>query len=527
MYIHKILQQQGYILEDESTREWNRIYDQGHNLLRGRYRGHTDRIADEFKFIGEQFDADPQNKAFADSVNRLFNDLGTDENGKTVFKPHLLKDITDVILPGFFESVKYIPIPRIEVSDPMIDAVVENLVIEGDNLAPNVLEFGSDNYWRWGRKSISNKNKNKVMLSVSGVQMDLRDVSYYIKRKQGFPSITDKGVMDIFMGGTGFSFKVEMETADRARENNAQTHFFKVNKVETDIQNLQIKLKKSNHKLLFNMFKPLLLKVMRPVIQRVLEKQIKDSVNQLDSMLYDIKVEADKAEAEAKRNPDPENLQNIYQRYASAAQKRVMQGKQKKEQIKERTKDTQVNMAVTQHDSIFKNISLPGGISTKATEYKELAAKGDKWESPIFSIGSAKETSSLPKISNVTRKPHGRAGGYGNPTGGAAGAGPGLGASQGLNPAQSQYASQYEGVGAGTGAGLTGGVPTSQTSGQGFAGQVDNAFNTGTTGLGGNTGLGSTTEGTTATGTVPAAQPGTSQFNTTLGDQNPVFQGRV
>jgi len=559
-YIRKVLQQQGYILEDASNEEWDRLYDDGHRLLRDRYRGHTDRIADEFKFIGEQFDADPQNKSFADSMNRLFNDLGTDENGKTVFKPHLLKDITDVILPAFFESVQYVPIPRIEYSDPMVDAVVENLVIEGDNLAPNVLEFGSDNYWRWGRKQISSKNKNKVMLSVSGVQMDLRDVSYYIKKKQGFPSITDKGVMDIFMGGSGFSFKVEMETADRARENNAQTHFFKVNKVETDIQNLQIKLKKSNHKLLFNMFKPLLLKVMRPIIQRVLEKQIKDSVNQLDGMLYDVKVEADKAEAEAKRNPDPQNLQNIYQRYAQAGQKRVMQGKQKKEQVKEKTKDTQVNMAVTQHDSIFKNIQLPGGISTKATEYKELAAKGDKWESPIFSIGSAKETSSLPSISNVTRKSRGGAGGLGSS--GAAGAGglgtsgQGLGASQGINPAQNQYQSQYEGTsgyGQSTGAGLTGGLAGTQAGhglagGQGLTGelpgthhpgsqafgsQVDSAFNnptTGTSGLGstGTTGLGSATEGTHhTTGAANPAEPGSEHYNTTFGANNPVFQGRV
>jgi len=523
-YIRKVLQQQGYILEDESNEEWNRIYDQGHDLLRGRYRGHTDRIADEFKYIGEQFDADPQNKAFADSINRLFNDLGTDDNGKTVFKPHLVKDVTDVILPGFFESVQYIPIPRIEYSDPMVDAVIENLVIEGDNLAPNVLEFGSDNYWRWGRKSISNKNKNKVMLSVSGVQMDLRDVSYYIKRKQGFPSITDKGVMDIFMGGTGFSFKVEMETADRARENNAQTHFFKVNKIETDIQNLQIKLKKSNHKLLFNMFKPLLLKVMRPIIQKVLEKQIKDSVNQLDGMLYDIKVEADKAEAEAKRNPDPEHLQNMYQRYASAANSRIMQGKQKKEQLKEKTKDTQVNMAVTQHDSIFKNISLPGGISSKATEYKELAAKGDKWESPVFSIGSAKESTTLPTLPKVTRKPHGRAGGYGSDMGSATGAPQGLGASQGLNPAQSvnpsgfdstsQYGTTQSGAGltgglpatSGTGAGLTGGLPgTQQTGTPGFAGQVDNAFSSTGTGAG-LTGTGAPVTGATA---APGTEPNT------------------
>ena len=299
-FIRKTLQQQGFILEDRSNEEWNQIYDDGHRLLRGRYRGHTDRIADEFKFIGEQFDADPQNKQFAQSVNKLFLDLGQDENGQTVFKPHLLKDLSDVILPSIFENVRYVPIPRIEYSDSMVDAVVENLVIEGDNLAPNSLEFGSDNYWRWGRKSISSKNKNKVMLSVSGVQMDLRDVSYYIKRKQGFPSITDKGVMDIFMGGSGFSFKVEMETADKARENHAQTHFFKVTKVESDIKNLQIKMKKSNHKLLFNMFKPLLLKVMRPVIQKVLEKQIKDSANQLDGILFDIKTEADRAEAEAR-----------------------------------------------------------------------------------------------------------------------------------------------------------------------------------------------------------------------------------
>jgi hypothetical protein len=65
-----------------------------------------------------------------------------------------------------------------------------------------------------------------------------------------------------------------------------------------------------------------------------------------------------------------------------------------------------VNMAITKQDSVFKNISLPGGISTKATEYKELAAKGDKWESPVFSIGSAKESTDIPKLPTVTRKPH-------------------------------------------------------------------------------------------------------------------------
>ncbi|KAF1819987.1 uncharacterized protein K489DRAFT_383542 [Dissoconium aciculare CBS 342.82] len=401
-FIRKSLQQQGYVLQDESEEEWNKLYDHGNYLLREKYKAHTDRVADEFKFIANQFEADSQNKSFAAAFDRLFKDLGNDDNGKPEFKPHLVKDLTDVLLPAFFENVRYIPIPRIEYSDPTIDAVVENLVIEGDNLAPNQLEFGSDNFWRWGRKNVESYNKNKVLLSVSGVQADLRDVAYYVKKKEGFPGITDKGVADIFLGGSGFSFKVALETADKKD----RQHFFKITKVSVDVKNLNIKLKQSNHKLLFSIAKPLLTKVLRPVLEKVLEKQIRDSVNQADAFLYSIQKEVDRAIEEAKNNPDPENLQNIYQRYATAFQQQINKAQRKKEEVKASAADKEVNIAVTQHDSIFKHISLPGGISSKATEYRDLAAKGDKWESPVFSIGSASATTNLPKAADPVRKPH-------------------------------------------------------------------------------------------------------------------------
>lgn len=485
-FIRRCLKEQGYILQDDSNVEWNKLYDQGEFLLRDRYRNDTNKIVDEFRFIGQQFDQDPQNKAFAESLTKLFNDLGHDADGKPEFKPHLVKDLTDVILPGFFENVRYIPIPRIEFSDHMMDAVVENLVIEGDNLAPNVFEFGSDNYWRWGRKQIKNSNKNKVMLSVSGVQCDLRDVSYYVKKKEGFPSVTDKGVMDIFLGGTGLSFKVAMETADKSDK----AHFFKINHVDVDIQHMNIKLKQSNHKLLFNLFKPLLFKVIRPVIQKAVETQVRQNVQKLDSTFFAAKQEADRAAAEAKRNPDPENVQNIYQRYFTALQKQFTQGKEKKDEVKA---DKSVNVAITQNDSIFKNIQLPGGISTKATEYKELAAKGDKWESPVFSIGSASETSNLPRVSTPTRKPHST-----NPGGlrdasavGASGAAAG---SAGMVGTSATKTSAPE-------SGLTNGNSTNTA---GFANQVDNAFTNNTTSQ-------------TATGA--------DEGHTMLRENNPVYRG--
>lgn len=396
-YIRRCLQEQGYVLDDASTEEWNRLHDRGNYLLRNRYRAHTDRILDEIKFLADQFDQDPQNKAFAASLNKLFTELGNDENGKPTFKPHLIKDLTEVILPAVFENVAYIPVPRIEYSDPQIDAVIENLVLESDNFMPNVLEIASENYMRFGRKKIGSRSKHSIDVKVSGIQMDLRDVSYHIKRKEGFPSLSDTGVANILLAGDGFSFRMKMSSADEKDTQN----FFKVDKVDVDIKHFQIKLARSNHKLLFNLFKPLMLKVLRPGLQMALGKAIKDQVNKLDAMLWQIKQEADRALEEARE--DPENVPNIYNRYVSAAQKQMLLGKQKAEGV---VADKKLNYAVTKEDSIFPHIHLPGGISSKATEYKELARKGDKWESPVFSIGTASRSHDVPHAPHVTRKPH-------------------------------------------------------------------------------------------------------------------------
>jgi len=198
----------------------------------------------------------------------------------------------------------------------------------------------------------------------------------------------------------------------------------------------------------------LLLKVMKPVIQKVLEKQIKDAIEKADAFAYGIHKDARKAIDAAK--DDPENAPNIFQQYVNAYQESMTA---KKEKAKEATSNTNVKMAITKEDSMFKNISLPGGISTKATEYKQLAAKGDKWESPIFSIGSAKESSNIPKIAPVQRKPHSTA----------------TGTVRGGNHPNSE--GNY-GSSGNTGTSGYGGAGTTGTgaSNQGFSNQVDQAF---------------------------------------------------
>ena len=151
-----------------------------------------------------------------------------------------------------------------------------------------------DNYFRWGRKKVANKNQNSIMLSFSGIQMDLRDVSYYVKRKQGFPSLTDTGIADIFLGGSGFSFKIKLSTAD----SKDKQKFFKIDKVDVDVKNFTVKFQKSKHKILFSLVKPVMLKVMRPALQKVMEKVIKEKFTEFDSIAYQVKLEADRAQQE-------------------------------------------------------------------------------------------------------------------------------------------------------------------------------------------------------------------------------------
>lgn len=516
-YVRKCLKQQGYIMEDSATDEWNTLYDRGNFLLRDRYRNHTDRIVDEIKFLGNEFDNDPQNKQFAASLNKLFADLGNDENGKPTFKPHLLKDLSEVILPAVFEGIRYVPIPRIEYSDPMVDAIIENLVIESDNLIPNIFELESDNYFRWGRKKVANKNRNSVTLSVSGVQMDLRDVSYHIKRKQGTPKITDTGVADIFLGGTGFSFKMKMSTTEKSDKQN----FFKIEKVDVDVKNFDIKLKQSKHKLLFTLFKPFMLKVIRPALQKALEKAIKDQAHELDSMLYQVKVEADRAAQEVVENP--ENAPNIYSRYVSAVQKKMLQGKNKAEQVASQTK---VNMAMTQADSIFPDIKLPGGISSKATEYRDLALKGTTWESPVFGLGGAKASTDIPKVTEIRRKHH-------DVTGATVRGPQNIGNTSSTTNQLRDPMAQNNTLAQSSGNTSLSGERNSAVTG--FGNQVDQAFSDNSkvpaiqnTNGGALNGHGLNGKSTGLNGNAPLAGNGkTGAYNTTLGNENPVIAGRV
>lgn len=204
--------------------------------------------------------------------------------------------------------------------------------------------------------------------------------------------------MDIFLGGEGFGFKIAASTAQKED----RQHFFKVDNVTVNIHNMNIKLKKSKHKVLFSVFKPMLFNIVRPALETVLVKQIREAFEKADEFAYDVHLEAKRAEEAAKN--DPEDTRNGYSRYMDAVRSRMERSKEEKKNQPKR--DTKVQAAATLHGSLFPDVVLPGAVSSKATDYEDLAKKGERWESPVFNIGRAPESTDIPKPASIARKRH-------------------------------------------------------------------------------------------------------------------------
>jgi len=429
-YFRRCLQQTGYVVRPEAKEEWRALYDHGQQLARDNYRPEFKRLTHEAQSFFKQFDADPANKALGQSIQNLCLDLGQDENGKPKFKPHLVKDLVSVIIPAFLENLSEVPLPRIEYSDKTIDLIVENLVIESDNLTPNMLEFKSDNHWRWGRKTHVGGNKNRVLLSIAGIHMDLRNVSYYVNKKAGFPRIADTGALDIFLDRNGLSFLIELETADRfsrglggVGELGEGAHYFKATNVKVNLSSLKIRVRKSTHKVLIAIMKPVLLRLLKPVIGIVAASQVKKAVAELDEVAYQIRSEFKRAvQADKSLSPDERVQQATYSRYMDLIKNRYRTSKEAKAKAKEQNpSESKFQFVMTVDQTMFPNVHLPPGVTTKATEFRNMAGEGADWRSPVFNLGSASPTGAgrLPKQPKIVRRSTWK--GYKDPRAGSSG----------------------------------------------------------------------------------------------------------
>lgn len=220
-YVHRLLLEPGWILDEEAEQEGRELQEGGKKFFSDKYKGHQEHLFDEIQNWFTALGDDPLNVRLGEDVKRLTKDLLFNEEGNLTFKGRLWKDVKDVILPSFIRQIGYVPIPRAEYSDDSIDVVIENLILSGPNLFPNLISIRADNSFTFSPFPSITKHvdthHHKMQLSGQGIQADIRDVNFAFRRKTGWPKISDHGLADVVVAGKGISFDVEIESVPNNR----------------------------------------------------------------------------------------------------------------------------------------------------------------------------------------------------------------------------------------------------------------------------------------------------------------------
>ena len=190
----------------------------------------------------------------------------------------LLRDSINVFVPQLIRTIQYIPIPRVEVSTPEIDLLLENIILEPgetvnhSSFLPYRLHVNTDNNFeiRKGRVRTAASADTTITIDISGLSVRAQDIGYVMHlHPNSFINFTDIGLASFRMDKRGLDLSITFEI----RRNEPDT-ILRLRDVRTTIHTLDYKLRRSKFSLAAWLFAPLL----RPIIRKSLEHAVSSAV---------------------------------------------------------------------------------------------------------------------------------------------------------------------------------------------------------------------------------------------------------
>ncbi|KAF9035150.1 hypothetical protein BJ165DRAFT_1510493 [Panaeolus papilionaceus] len=364
LYIRKVR----YWSSSQMASNNTNVYDDRFSLNQDILEPDCDNHGNRLRELGREFY--DINKQFGEDWARLTKDLLFDQEGSLKFKPELWNDIRKVILPTLIEQVGYIPIPRVEYTDDSLDLVVENLVLQGRNLFPNIVSFEANNFVKFSPyNAITDDHKHSMMLRLEHMQADMRDVAFYYHKKTGLPKMKDSGIADVIVGGSGISATVKLASVKHDKSS-----VFRVQTVDVKVDSLKFSIRDSKHDFLYKTLKPLATGLVKKQIQKAVQDALRTGLEYIDGQLVGVRDRM----AEAKKN-DGDNRVN-------ALKEIFHQKKDEAASLKTNESRSQFKIVNDKRDSILRSHGHPAGLVNRTEEKKEAAVKGDEWRSEAFNI---------------------------------------------------------------------------------------------------------------------------------------------
>jgi len=185
----------------------------------------------------------------------------------------LVTDAINVFVPLLIQAVQYIPIPRLEISTPEIDLLLENLILEPGKTINHTsflpfrlrVETYNDFEIRKARFRTATTATSLVTIKIDGLSIAGDEIGFLLRAHSGLLRLSDEGIASFALDERGIDIHLDVEIAKEKLE-----QILTLRDVRVHIHKLNYKLRKSKFSFFGWIFKPLL----RPVIRKVMEKQL-------------------------------------------------------------------------------------------------------------------------------------------------------------------------------------------------------------------------------------------------------------
>jgi hypothetical protein len=185
----------------------------------------------------------------------------------------LVSDAINVFVPLLIKMIQYIPIPRLEVSTPEVDLLLENLIIEPGKTINHTsflpfrfrVETYNDFEIRKARFRVASNVTSKMTIKIDGLSLRADEVGFLLRAHTGLLRLADEGIASFHLDERGIDIHLDVEIAKERME-----QILTLRAVRVHVHKLTYTLRKSKLSFFGWILKPLL----RPVIRKVMERQL-------------------------------------------------------------------------------------------------------------------------------------------------------------------------------------------------------------------------------------------------------------
>ncbi|KAJ9497171.1 hypothetical protein H2202_007327 [Exophiala xenobiotica] len=315
------------------------------------------------------------------ATRRIFNALSPPNH---ITNPDLITDAIHIFLPLLIRSIQYIPIPRVEVSVPEMDLLLENLVLEpgrnvnSSSFLPYRLLVSTKNDLEI-RKTHSKKTvsstQSLMTITINGLSVAAQDLGFWIRGHAGLIHFADEGIASFYLDERGIDISLDLEIGAERLE-----QMVALRGVRVHIHKLDYNLRKSKLSWLGWIFKPLLKHLVRRSLEKALAENI---VNGLKAMNRELVFARERLRAT--RIADPQDVVTFLKAVAARLSP-------------EEDPDLYTRVGVdAPKRGVFKGVYTPGSIvklwheeALRAEEtVEENEETGGGWRNAIFDVNVA------------------------------------------------------------------------------------------------------------------------------------------